>query len=129
MARVYLEFYCTLSGDGCGGFITFPLNTGLNGVIEVVCPNCGHEHRRRVKNGEITAEGRYCGGTEGRVIEHICPTEAAWHKKPQSSESKRRAESGLREREAVVIERDATGRAVDPRSYLSERRFEIFGGK
>lgn len=52
MSRVVQEFYCTTSGGGCGGYILVKLNTAINGVVEIICPNCKHAHQRYIKNGE-----------------------------------------------------------------------------
>lgn len=113
-----MEFYCASSGGGCGGYITVPVNPNLNGVIEVVCPKCGHKHRRSLKNGVLGEDGRY----KSDPIEQLCPTDAAWHKKAQSPESQRRT-GGIKEREAVVIKQN------DAQSFLDERKFELWGGK
>jgi DNA-directed RNA polymerase subunit RPC12/RpoP len=40
----------------CGKTIRFELNMSKNGNHVIKCPECGHEHCRVVKNGEITGE-------------------------------------------------------------------------
>lgn len=95
-----------------------PINPRLNGVIEVVCPKCGHTHQRYLKDGVLQESGRY----KRDPIEQLCPTDAAWHKKPQHPESKRRTGKS-NERDAVVISRD------DARDFIDERKFELWGDR
>lgn len=52
--KVLVEFFCQM----CDHYIYAKLNTSLDGNHIVVCPKCGHEHYRVVKNGIIT-EDRY----------------------------------------------------------------------
>ncbi len=117
--RVAQEFYCAKSGGGCGGFISFPLNIAINGCVEVVCPKCGHQHQRTIKDGVLTDDGRY----REKVTQEVTPTLAAWNKKPRHPESEKRVNT-LREREAVVIEDDPIAR-----EFLKDRWFEIHGSK
>ena len=119
MSQIAQEFYCAKSGGGCGGFITFPLNMEINGVVEVICPKCDHRHQRKIKDGVLTDDGRY----ETKVTQEVIPTLAAWSKKAKHPESEKRAGTD-REREAVVIEDDPVAR-----SFLQDRRFEIFGSR
>ena len=67
----------------------------------------------------MTDEGR----NQSNAVQELCPTVAAWSKKPKHSESKKRV-GGPKEREAVVIEDDP-----DTREFLKDRWFEIFGSK
>ncbi len=125
MAQVVQEFYCASSGGGCGGFITFPLNMAINGVVEVVCPKCGHKHQRMIKDGVLTDDGRY----RDKVTQEITPTRAAWHKKAKHPESKKRVNTS-KEREAVVIEDQAEVRnEATRRGFLNDRLHEIHGSK
>lgn len=48
------EIYC----HNCDQYVQFDIDVGLNGNHTIVCPNCKHEHYRRVENGIIT-EGRW----------------------------------------------------------------------
>lgn len=129
--RVSQEFYCATSGGGCGGFITFPLNMAINGIVEVVCPKCAHKHQRRIKDGVLTDDGR----TSGSVNQEITPVLSAWHKKAQHPESKRRV-GGDKERVAVVIDpksrakkaSEAESRA-QAQAFLDESKFDRFGSK
>lgn len=127
MARAYQEFYCASSGGGCGGYLTFPLNMAINGVVEVICPKCAHRHQRKIKNGILTDDGRY----SSKATQEVTPTLAAWHKKAKHPDSKKRAGTG-KEREAVVIDRDSGKRQADEaasRAFLDDRKFEIHGSK
>ncbi len=112
--RVIQEFYCARSGSGCGGYIIVPLNMSLNGVVEIVCPKCGHKHQRNIKEGVLTEQGRYISNP----TQEICPTIAAWHEEPHHPDSKKRA-GGSEEREAVVLGED----------FLANRWFELYGDR
>jgi len=117
--KVAQEFYCAVSGGGCGGYITFPLNMALNMVVEVVCPKCGHEHRRRIKDGVLTEDSRYSSA----IAEQVTPPLPAWHQESNHPDSKKRAGTS-QEREAVVIKEDPIARG-----FLKDRWFEIFGAR
>jgi len=49
----------------CDKYVQFEMDMGVNGNHVLECPNCGHEHCRVVKDGEITGErwGSRNGGT------------------------------------------------------------------
>tara|TARA_Y100000310_G_scaffold328692_1_gene397228 strand:- start:1018 stop:1386 length:369 start_codon:yes stop_codon:yes gene_type:complete len=78
--RVFQEFYCNKSGEGCGGYFTVKLNVAINGVVKMVCPKCQHKHQRTIKDGKILVAGRY--GKE--TTDEIHTTMAAWSKKPKT---------------------------------------------
>ena len=44
------ELYC----HECGMYVQFELDLTLNGNHVLECPNCGHEHCRKVEDGVIT---------------------------------------------------------------------------
>lgn len=111
--KVLQEFFCTKSGGGCGGYILVKLNMALNGVVEVVCPNCGHKHQRKIKDGHLIEEGR-----RGSPIEILKPTKAAWS-----------ATSQLRSPPAARKERDAVRVNGLADLFLEELKFEIHGDK
>ena len=124
MERVYQEFYCAKSGGGCGGYILVQLNPGINGVVEVICPKCKHEHQRNIKDGRIIEQGRY--KTNGKPKERLRPPISAWSEIPSTKAAhkmqkaiKKRSTSLVKERDAHVI----SGR----RDFLKERWFEIHG--
>lgn len=129
MSRVVQEFYCATSGGGCGGFIVFPLNIAIDGVVEVVCPKCNHKHQRKIKDGVLTDDGRY----DSSVTQEVTPTLAAWSKEAKHPESRKRVATS-NERKAVVIEDNPESRKRardrdEARQFLDDREFEIHGGK
>lgn len=44
------ELYC----HGCGNYVQFNLDLGIDGNHGLRCPVCGHIHYRVVENGRIT---------------------------------------------------------------------------
>jgi len=40
----------------CSDYVQFNIDLSLNGNHVIICPKCGHEHLRVVKNGIITEE-------------------------------------------------------------------------
>lgn len=72
--KVLHEFNCS----NCSGFITVKLDEDLQGAHCVVCPSCGHEHYRIIKDGCIT-EDRAPSSAKSYAI-RICPTKAAYSK-------------------------------------------------
>ena len=38
----------------CDKYVQFDIDVGLNGNHVIVCPDCGHEHCRVVKDGKVT---------------------------------------------------------------------------
>jgi len=45
-----------LSCHGCNQSFTAELELGINGQVEIDCPNCGHPHYRVIQNGRVTGE-------------------------------------------------------------------------
>jgi len=104
------EWYCTKSGGGCGGYITVNLNMAINGVVEMICPKCGHKHQRCIDNGVVKEQGRHTG----KPTEEICPTIADYSKEPRSrrharlkkvlnGKKRRQYGKGANERDGAVI--------------------------
>jgi len=122
MPRITQEFYCAKSGGGCGGYILAKLNDAINGIVEVVCPKCGHKHQRNIKDGIIIEEGRYLGVHSENPKQEIMPTMGSYSKKPFTQEMKDRA-GGPNERDAVVIS-DGKGNFLGGRGMWAQR----FGG-
>lgn len=81
MERITQEFYC---GE-CKGYFLVRLNMSLNFEALIKCPNCGHEHRRVVKNGEIFEQGRH----QVDVRETILTTMATYSKEPFTDKMKK----------------------------------------
>jgi hypothetical protein len=40
----------------CGKYVSFNLDVSLNGNHVLNCPECGHEHCRVVKDGQVTGD-------------------------------------------------------------------------
>ena len=102
--RVLQEFYCTESGGGCGGYIRVNLNVNIDGIVEVVCPKCGHKHQRKIKSGVIAEDGRF----HKSPTQEIAPTMAAYSKEPLTKDMLdivNGNSKGINERDAVVISR------------------------
>lgn len=104
---IFQEFYCTISGGGCGGYFRVKLNDKLNGVVEVVCPKCGHKHQRTIVDGEIRETGRYGSSP----VQEIRTTLSAWSEKPLAPKPKQT------ERDSNVIARND--------DFLRELWFEL----
>lgn len=77
MSRILQEFYC---GE-CKGYFLVKLNIHLNHEVEIICPNCNHEHRRCIVDGQIFENGRY--KTDSK--EKIRPTNVSYSKEPKTT--------------------------------------------
>lgn len=86
MSRVSQEFYC---GE-CQGYFVVRLNMSLNFEALIQCPQCGHEHRRVIKDGEIYEKGRHTVS----VKETILTTMATYSKEPFTDKMKKAHENG-----------------------------------
>jgi hypothetical protein len=82
--KVWQEFYCNVSGGGCGGFILVKLHLGINHKVTVVCPKCNHRHERYIVDGEIQDNYTYKGGVKNNNEEELIPTMAAYSKVPST---------------------------------------------
>lgn len=100
MPRVSQEFYC---GE-CQSYFIPKLNMGLNHEVEVVCPGCGHEHRRCIHDGVIYESGRY--NTDAR--EKIISMKSTLSKKPRTQkmiEAQGKGYGGRRDGVVILAER------------------------
>jgi len=84
--RLTQEFYC---GE-CHGYFMVRLNMSLNFEALIKCPNCGHEHRRVIKDGEIHEQGRF----QVDAKETILTTMATYSKEPYTDKMKKAHEKG-----------------------------------
>lgn len=109
MPGVWQEFYC---GE-CDGHIDVKLNIALNHEVEVKCPNCGHEHRRVVRNGQIFEDGRY----QSSYVEKLKPVKAAYHKEPKTVRMKTKNFDARRD--GAVVQ--------SPRDLINESWFDRYG--
>jgi len=99
MSRISEEFYC---GE-CSGYFVVRLNIALNHEAEIVCPNCGHEHRRCIVNGQIFEHGRHSTNSKEKVL----TTKANYSKTPVTQKMRDAHEKkyGSR-RDGVLIDRE-----------------------
>jgi hypothetical protein len=75
VARTYQEFYC----GNCRTYFMLGLNSHLEGYeIEVVCPECKHEHRRCIDKGQIVEAGRHKNAPKEKII----AMKSSCHKEP-----------------------------------------------
>ncbi len=109
------EFYCTESGEGCGGYFTVMVNLALEGVVTVVCPECKHKHQRRIKNGKLSDDGRW----NEKPMEELLGNPATYSKKSRSKKKM----TYDNERKSVTLEK------AEDRSFVDDRWFEIHGNK
>lgn len=98
MSRVIQEFYCTKSGGGCGGYFMIKMNMALNGIHKIVCPNCKHEHQRRIEQGKIFEDRRY----SDKPVDEIYASKSTFSLTPKTLQMKDRA-GKFNERDSVVV--------------------------
>ena len=98
MARVLQEFYC---GE-CDGYFFVKLNMALNHEIELRCPNCAHEHRRCIVEGQIYESGRYRTDSKEKVL----TSKATYSKLPLTEKMKELHTKNGNRRDGVPHERD-----------------------
>jgi len=122
--KVFQEFYCTLSGGGCGKYFTVKLNLAINHNVIMVCPNCGHEHTRCIENGVIKERGRFSGSP----AEHILSPKSSISDKPLTQLMEKNA-GKQNERDGVVITADTPLRSAAADAIVKESWFSRFGGK
>lgn len=115
---VIQEWYCTVTGGGCGGYFAFPLNSNFSGTVTIICPKCEHEHQRIVKNGEIKEDGRF----DHRPTQNIRPSLVTYSKEPRSKKFSRKRNN---ERDGAVLSRDEQL----AQSFINDRWFELHGDK
>ncbi len=120
MSKIFQEFYCTKSGGGCGKYILVKLNIAMDHIVEVVCPNCGHKHQRKIENGLIKEGGRW----DGKPKEEVCPPKSAVSDTPHTAKFTG-ITSSKDERDAAAIK---TQQDLNKTSPHWERWFERFGG-
>jgi hypothetical protein len=95
------------------------LNVELNRLVEVVCPKCGHKHRRHITNGVVKEDGRF----NGNVVEEICPTIAAWSETPRTKVMQKVAGfSG--ERDGAVVKKESDLVVTDIAQMLLRESWE-----
>lgn len=83
--RIPQEFYC----NECDGYFLANLNVHLNIKVTVICPNCGHNHNRVIKNGVILESFE----SFNRHEEIMC-LKCTYQKTPYTSRMKKGARAG-----------------------------------
>lgn len=69
----------------CDGYIKFALDKGKSGQHVVICPKCGHEHCRVIKDGIVTGD-RWESRNKSNVPQgNIQQGNAAWYIKVDST--------------------------------------------
>lgn len=79
MAKDPFEFYCS---GGCRGYTIVHLDTDIDEDIIFQCPNCTHEHMRRMKGGKVT-EARHNTTREDSRVHLLEVSKAAFSKEPR----------------------------------------------
>jgi hypothetical protein len=120
--KVFQEFYC---GE-CQGYILIKLNMALNHIVHVVCPNCGHQHKRCIQDGQIFEKGR----ESGMHVEELCPPKSAYSKEPRSLKMESATGySSKRDGQKIEKPEDINPRHPAAAAIFNERWFEMYGGK
>jgi hypothetical protein len=114
VSRIWQEFYC---GE-CEGYIDVKLNMSLNFEVQIVCPNCKHEHARCIRKGVIYEQGR----GQSPVKDKIMPVASAYHKEPKTKKMLNAKDWGDR-RDGVPVQQNTA------REMLVELWYERFGGR
>lgn len=116
--RVNQEFYC----GNCQKYFIVRLNAQLTHEVEIVCPGCGHEHRRCVKEGMIFDEGRF----QSPVKEKIRPTPSTLVSQPRTQAM---LATGVWQRRSGVKldEPDNSDPSFLPESWLDKAQRELTG--
>ena len=117
--KVWQEFYC---GE-CQGYIRIRINMNLNCEIEFECPNCGHKHRRVIRDGVIKENGRFANEPKFELT----PMKSAYSKEPWTKKMRDANGWGGRRDGAVVTQENARDAFTD--NYMHELWFERYGGK
>lgn len=86
----------------------------LNIKIVLVCPMCGREHPRCIKNGLIYEDGY----VDASYVDKIKPVKAAYHKEPKTIRMKTHQYSM---RHGVTVE--------SPRDLINESWYERYANK
>lgn len=128
MSKIYQEFYCAKSGEGCGGYIMVKINVAINGVVTVICPKCKHRHSRVIEDGHVRecfTSPKYVGQTRYTKTgdeQEIIPTMAAYSATPRT---KLYLEGKGKERDCPIVKDKTDLGSVE----LKASWIEKFGGK
>jgi hypothetical protein len=121
---IWQEFYCTISGGGCGKYFTFRLNPKINYVVEIVCPNCNHKHQRRIMEGKVSVAGR----SDTTPKEQIYAQKSSVTDQPRTRKFEHKTGN---ERDGALISspEDLSDSQRINNNMLMDRWFEIYGRK
>jgi len=117
--KIWQEFYC---GE-CQGYIRLQLNPNLNHEFWFECPNCGHQHRRVMRNGMIQENGRH----QDEPSYELCPTKSAYSKEPWTKHFVEATQYSER-RDSAVMTQETVRRDAFTENLLRDRWLERFGG-
>jgi DNA-directed RNA polymerase subunit RPC12/RpoP len=78
----------SLDCTSCGKVFIAKINHDLNGNHKILCPYCGHEHWRIIKNGCVTGDRWGSQNGPNRDV----PTERMWNDKTIGAETNTAAE-------------------------------------
>lgn len=131
--KVWQEFYCyecPADKDGkSGGYFRVKLNMALEMNVTVVCPNCGHEHNRSIRKGEI-----YDSRLSSAYEEKLRVPKSAWSRDPISKQmdnlkNKHTHQAGRRDGAVLKGSEDLVPDADKIRkSIMRERWLELYSG-
>lgn len=107
--KIFQEFYC---GE-CRGYIRVRLNMNYDRIVEIICPNCKHQHKRCIVKGVILENGR----ENGSIKEEVVPPISAYHKEAITSKMK---DNTFYKRDGVIIDDPGQG-------FLRDRWLELYG--
>jgi DNA-directed RNA polymerase subunit RPC12/RpoP len=78
------EFYCAVSGGGCGKYFKTYLRSNMSGNYTIECPNCGHHHFRVIDKGLVTDDRNYSRRNDQEILVGLKSTlsDTPWHDDP-----------------------------------------------
>lgn len=96
MSRRVEEFYCATVGGGCGVYFKTYLRTNMWGNYTFLCPKCGHNHFRVIKEGLITEDRHSERYGSSEIIVGLASTvsNVPYHDDPNFRRSQLRAYNG-----------------------------------
>lgn len=96
MSRRAEEFYCDVSGGGCGKYFKTYLRASMYGNYTVQCPNCNHHHFRVIESGLVTNDRHNSRLGDAEIIIGLRSTlsDTPWHNDPEFRRSQMRAYAG-----------------------------------
>lgn len=95
MSRRSEEFYCDVSGGGCGKYFLTYLRDSMFGNYTIECPACNHHHFRVIEEGLVTKDRHSERMGQAEIIIGLSTTlrDTPWHDDPTFRRSQMRAYS------------------------------------